>query len=93
MFDDDDRRDALLPDDWIVYGMWLYGRGLEQRGELGFSVIRFPLKTISGYHAARIDLFKLYPDIVKQMREGYRDGDSGQDDLDDFEFHEGEDQG
>jgi len=93
IFDDEDRRDLLQPDDWIVYGMWLYGRGLEKRGELGFSVIRFPHKTTAGYHASRIDLFKLYPAIVAQMRDRYRSDDSGKDDLDDIDFHEGEDIG
>jgi hypothetical protein len=91
IFDDEDRREELLPNDWVVYGQWLYGRGLEPRGELGFSVIRFPLKTTVGYHAARIDMFQLFPDVVAQMRRDLRDGESGQDDLDGIDFHEGED--
>ena len=44
------------------------------RGELGFAVIRFPLKSGVGYYSARIDLFREFPAIVAGMRRGFGGG-------------------
>jgi hypothetical protein len=69
-----------------LFGIVLHGIGIENRRDLGFAVIRFPRPDFTGYYYEQIDLFAVFPAIVRDMRSGGRSSD---DDFD-IDLREGD---
>lgn len=53
----------------LLYGIVLHGRDGACAGRLGFAAVRFPMPNLKGYHADKIDLFKMFPDLAKLAAE------------------------